>query len=394
MTEVNPSAPTGEGQPPSLLEQVTGFSRALRRAGVRVNAGDVIDLCRCFDYIDVASKADFYNAACATLVSNREDVERFEAVFAHYWTGARRAGVDRHPGLPGGETETGTGGVGSDRQVVGPEDACAINEAPRSDVASSGASDRELLLRKDLRGLDAAETETAREAIRELAAALVTDNSLRRRAAPSGNSLDQRRLLRETARRGGHIARLPYKRRKPKKAKLFLLCDVSGTMDQYAGFLIQFVRCLRRELPAFEAAVFSTRLSVITPYLEDDDLQQALAMIGDHVQGWSGGTTIGECLRQFNWRFADDMSHSRSIALVLSDGWDRGDAGLLRRELQALRRRVHRLIWLNPRLAEEGYQPLARGMRTALPYLDEFLPFNNIESLKDVALALRRNCSN
>ena len=179
------------------------------------------------------------------------------------------------------------------------------------------------------------------------------------------------------------------KRRRIKKTKLMLLCDVSGSMDCYSRFLIRFIYALKREIRDVEVGVFSTRMTAISRLLKTKGIEESLVEVADTVHDWAGGTDIGGCLREFNDQFARDMLHSRTVMIIVSDGWDRGDPDLMRQEMARLRKRVHKLMWLNPLLGTPGYQPLCLGMKTALPYLDYFLPAHNLESLIQLARTLR-----
>jgi uncharacterized protein with von Willebrand factor type A (vWA) domain len=156
-------------------------------------------------------------------------------------------------------------------------------------------------------------------------------------------------------------------------------------MSRYSRFLLEFIYALRRELPDTEVAVFATRMSVITDLLRAGSVARSLREVAARAGDWGGGTDIGGCLRDFNDRYARQLLRSDSTVVLLSDGWDRGDAGLMTAEIARLRRRAARLIWLNPLLGNPNYEPITRGMRTALPYLDHFLPAHNLQSLARLA---------
>jgi hypothetical protein len=173
------------------------------------------------------------------------------------------------------------------------------------------------------------------------------------------------------------------------RARLLLLCDVSGSMERYSQFLLEFIYALRRELPDTEVAVFATRMTVITDLLQTSAVARSLREVATRAGDWGGGTDIGGCLRDFNDRYARDLVQYRTTVVLLSDGWDRGDAALMSAEIARLRRRAHRLVWLNPLLGNPDYEPLTRGMRTALPYLDHFLPAHSLESLVRLARVLQ-----
>ncbi|MCH7718131.1 MAG: VWA domain-containing protein, partial [Chloroflexi bacterium] len=200
--------------------------------------------------------------------------------------------------------------------------------------------------------------------------------------------LDLRRSLRWAVRHGGEVLHLARRRRKIRRLNLVLLCDVSGSMDVYARFLVQFLYGLQTELRGVSTFVFSTRLFEVTPMLRARTFDEALARVGRHVDGWSGGTRIGACLAEFNRRHAKGRLGPRTVVVIISDGWDRGDIEQLAREMRMLKRRCYRLLWLNPLLGNADYQPVAQGMVAALPHVDQFLPVHNLESLARVGRTL------
>ncbi len=181
---------------------------------------------------------------------------------------------------------------------------------------------------------------------------------------------------------------LAWRRRKVRRLKLVLLCDVSGSMDVYSRFLSQFLYGLQSELRGVSTFVFSTRLFDVTPMLRARTFDEALGHVARHVDGWSGGTRIGACLAEFNRRYAKGRLGPRTVVVIISDGWDRGDIEQLAREMRMLKRRAYRLLWLNPLLGNADYQPVAQGMVAALPHVDQFLPVHNLESLARVGRTL------
>ena len=152
-------------------------------------------------------------------------------------------------------------------------------------------------------------------------------------------------------------------------------------MDSYSQFLIQFLYSLQNEIKSLRTFVFSTRLSDATPYLRHKNVKVALQRLANEVHDWSGGTQIGNCLRTFNFEFGRTIVNSRTIVLIISDGWDRGDTDILAVEMERLSKKCHRLIWLNPLLGSPGYRPIDRGMRTAIPFCDNFMSAHNLDSL-------------
>jgi hypothetical protein len=205
----------------------------------------------------------------------------------------------------------------------------------------------------------------------------------------TGHHPDFRRILRRSAPYGEYATRLLFRKRREKKTRLVVLCDVSGSMETYSRFLIQFICALRLELPRLDVGIFSTRLSMISDLLDGRDLDASLRRVTARAGNWGAGTDIGGCLSEFNAKHALQLLRSRTLLVILSDGWDRGDARLMRDQIELLSRRVHKLIWLNPLLGRAGYMPLCRGIQTALPYMDYFLPAHNLKSLKELLHTLR-----
>lgn len=373
--------------PGTMLGRVVGFSRALHTAGVEVNAGNLIDLCDSFQYISLHNRSDFYAAARATLVSRYDDLETFDEVFRAFWA---------RPILPDDMTLTDTDAGGDPDLDVQADvnevvDTADLQEEAEGEGESEevGYSPDEALMGKDLAAMSDREIEQARKVIHEIVNIIANRRSRRRVPENRGAELDFRRTWRRNALYGSDGVELMMKRRRIKKTRLMLLCDVSGSMDCYSRFLIRFIYALKREIRDVEVGVFSTRMTAISRLLKTKGIEESLVEVADTVHDWAGGTDIGGCLREFNDQFARDMLHSRTVMIIVSDGWDRGDPDLMRQEMARLRKRVHKLMWLNPLLGTPGYQPLCLGMKTALPYLDYFLPAHNLESLIQLARTLR-----
>ena len=364
----------------TLFHNVLGFMRALRANGLPADPAGAIDLCCGLREIDLANPADFQAAARTTLMYRKEDLPRFDDVFREYWLGQRR------PRNRLGDDEPS--------EVEGPDAQQAPDEQPQED-AGPEKDDRQatygteqILRRKDLALLTDADIEQARQLIRRFVAEFATLRSRRRRASRRGSVMDFRRMLRRSAVRDSNMTELFFRERQIRKSRLMLLCDVSGSMERYSRFLLEFIYSLRRELPDTEVAVFATRMTVITDLLAARSVTQSLQEVARRAGDWGSGTDIGGCLRDFNDRYARDMLTSDTVVVLLSDGWDRGDAQLMRDEIAHLRRRAHKIIWLNPLLGNIDYEPLTRGMLTALPHLDHFLPAHHLESLARLARTL------
>jgi hypothetical protein len=188
-------------------------------------------------------------------------------------------------------------------------------------------------------------------------------------------------MLRRSLTTGGELMELSFRRRKPRKTRLVVISDVSGSMDIYSRILLQFVYGLQNSFARVETFVFSTSLERITPHLKRKDYRQALELLSRNVRGWSGGTLIGASLAAFNNAWLK-LIDKRTIIIIMSDGWETGEPAELTAALAELQRRAGRLIWLNPLLGSATYQPLVRGMQAALPFIDVFAPLHNLASLR------------
>jgi hypothetical protein len=195
--------------------------------------------------------------------------------------------------------------------------------------------------------------------------------------------------LRSSLRHGGEILSLERRVRRTKQRDLVLLCDISGSMDRYSRLVLQFVHTVRHAVGKVEAFVFGTRLTRITRQLRHREIHAALDDVAAYVVDWAGGTRIGESLQTFNQRWGRRVLSRGAIVVIISDGWDRGDIDLLSREMRRLQRSAFRLIWLNPLLGSAGYRPQTVGMAAALPFVDDFLPANNMKSLVEMAQLLQ-----
>ncbi len=207
---------------------------------------------------------------------------------------------------------------------------------------------------------------------------------LGRRFKPSnkGKMIDLRRSIRQSTQRGGEIMQILTKQRKPRESKLVLLADVSGSMDIYSRFLIKFIYSLQKYLRDTETFVFGTQLMCISDILSNRTLESAMTILSKKVQFWSGGTDIGGCFAEFNKLYGGKLRKRNRILVVLSDGWDKGDADLLKKQMVLFKRGFRKIIWLNPNLKYDRYEPLCLGMSTAMPYVDHFLPCHNLKTLE------------
>ena len=395
-----------------LQGEVVGFCRVLRRAGLKITSGRIIDLFRSFDVLDITDLQNLYIAGKANLVCSQEEQALYDALFRQYWFDERASrseaddsvemeapfgdegeeGSSQEGGKPSDEGEAE--GEGKDRPGLPSEedsDAGAEPGEPGDDEEGIPSySPAEVLSSKDFSTFEADQVAELRRIIAKLVPKLATKISRRKRPDMRSQEVDLRRSVKRSIRTGGEVLRLFRRKRRIQKTQIILLCDVSGSMDSYSQFLIQFLYSLQNEIKSLRTFVFSTRLTDATPYLRHKDVGQALRRLSQEVHDWSGGTQIGNCLKTFNFDYGRTVLNSRTIVIIISDGWDRGDTEVLSQEMDRLRRKCYRLIWLNPLLGSPGYRPIDRGMRTALPFCDEFMSAHNLDSLVEMTGKIAR----
>ncbi|HVR30224.1 MAG TPA: VWA domain-containing protein [Thermoanaerobaculia bacterium] len=372
-----------------LLRNMILFGRLLRAVGLSgVTTSRIEDWVEAAGLIDLGSRADFRSTAQAILVTRREDLEWFRAAFDLFF-------VARDP------RELAEMDLGMLVQRVRRRVERSVAQRPGADGAEGEGveppqtrrvytwSDLEALRRKDFAELEGRELVEVREMIRRMQWQLDV-RSTRRRVPSRRGRLDLRRSLRKNLSRGGEIVEWARRDRKRKRRPLALLCDISGSMEPYSRILLQFLYVASRGLDRTEAFVFGTRLTRITRQLRHRDVDQALRAVHHEVQDFGGGTRIGEAVRSFNRLWSRRVLGQGAAVLIISDGWDRGEPDVLEREMARLQRSAYRVLWLNPLLGSPRYEPLTRGLQAALPFVDDFLPVHNLESLEDLGRRLRR----
>jgi hypothetical protein len=211
----------------------------------------------------------------------------------------------------------------------------------------------------------------------------------RRYKRGKGRSIDLRRTLRDSMRRGGDVLHLPRRIPKEKPRPVVLICDISGSMERYTRVLLHFMHTLAIGMYQVESFVFSTDITRITRQIRQKSVDEALTDVGRTVNQWGGGTMIGESLYHFNFHWARRVLGQGAIVMLITDGWDRGDRELLDREAARLGRSCERFIWLNPLLDSPDYEPLTRGAQALLPHIDDFLPIRNLANLETLIKALQ-----
>ena len=370
-----------------LLPRLGGFARLLHDAGLEAGPRRLTDATRALAFIDLRQQDDFRTALRSVFVSRKEDIPTFEAAFDIFWAPPDpRASAGMLPGrgrslpLSPERAKAWASALGLNASQMNRENPA---EFPAS---SSGYSAEELLRHKDFDEMTWAETEQVRRLL-EQAPWRVAERRTRRLRPSRTGRIDLRRSARHAIRSSGELITLFRRKPRVRRRPLVLISDVSGSMERYSRLLMIFAHAIARR-EDLEAFVFSTRLTRITRLLRQRDLDRALDTVSKSVHDFSGGTRIGDALGDFNRRWARRVLGHGAVVIIVSDGWDRGDPAHLSTELAHLHRSAHRLIWLNPLLGSEGYEPLTRGMAAALPHCDDFLTAHNVHALEDLGRLL------
>jgi uncharacterized protein with von Willebrand factor type A (vWA) domain len=381
--ETSVIAPLGDAAADVLGQKLMEFCHLLRAYEIEVTASRIIDTFRALKAIDFFRRGDFYTVLESNLISRASDRELFHQLFLQFWRGPTWAGIP-DPCLPGWEDECALpprSMQNSRLQLAAVDDSDEPDDTqpPRSLTMYSPT---EMLSRKDFGKMSEQELMQVQRLISSMAQQMATVLSRRQKARKKAHGIDASRTLRHSLRYGGEVVQLMRRGPKISKTKMVLLCDVSGSMDVYTKFLLQFLYGVQNGLRGVETIVFSTRMSRITSLLRRRHIDAALELISEAVPDWSGGTKIGQCLKEFNDTMAPNMVTSKTLVVMISDGWDTGDTAVLDAEMARLRSHAYRIIWLNPLLGNPTYQPLCKGMHTALPYVHDFMPVHSAESLR------------
>ena len=365
--------------------RLAAFVATLRDNGFLVGLGETQDALRIMASAAADRPSLLREAFKALFCSRHDEWVRFDEIFDAFWRGrgmklaVRAAGARRDRQA---ERRTDMSPPQPADGAVSVERDGGRDEAVAGEGRSRGASAAESLAQTDLRHI--ADPDALAEAYRlaeRLARAMRYRLSRRERRRRQGRRLDMRRTIRASIGHGGVPLDLVRRQRKDKPLRLVMLLDVSGSMSLYATAFVRFMRGLVENFREAEAYVFHTRLVHISEALRESDPTRAVERLALMAQGWSGGTRIGECLATFNRFHAARLVRSRTVVIIVSDGYDTGDPNLLAAEMAALKRRARRIIWLNPMIGWQGYEPVAGGMQAALPFVDLFAPAHNLASL-------------
>ncbi len=378
-----------------LPENIMHFVRTLRAAGLPLGPGQMLRAVEAVRAIDITNRRDFYWALRASLISRHDQIELFDQAFQMFWRNPdilNRMIDLMLPTLAIDDPAKQEEGEPLQRRLaeamMPPRDQIQEEEEEVEIQADMTWSAREQLQTKDFEQMSTEELDLAKRAMARLALPLAELPTRRYEPTSRIARADLRRTMRQALRGGGDSIPLQYRRRKTRPPPLVVLCDISGSMERYARMLLHFLHALTNDRDRVHTFLFGTRLTNVTRYLRDREVDRALAKIGEQVEDWSGGTRIGAALREFNMHWSRRVLGQGAVVLLITDGLDREAAEGVAEQMQRLHKSCRRLIWLNPLLRYDAFQPKSSGARAMLPHVDDFRPVHNLESLGDLAGAL------
>jgi uncharacterized protein len=380
-----------------IAETILKFARLLRAAGLPVGPDKTVLATSAVLAAGIESPWTLYWTLHAVFVNRRSEREIFNQAFLMFWKDPALLEQMRALMLPSFKPQRGTGDKALARRLTESLFNSARDEAPTSDAAleidAAGTfSDNERLAQKDFDQMSASELSSARRAIAQLRLAFPEIRTRRYRSAPAAASgrLDVRRILRERAAKGGDGTIISYRRQRWRRPPLVVLCDISGSMDTYARIFLHFLYALTNDQDRVSAFLFGTRLSHVTRALKHRDPDAAIAKVARTVTDWSGGTRIGACLEDFNRHWARRMLGQNATLLLFTDGLDRDGGEGIDRAIRRIKASSRRLVWLNPLLRYDRYEPIAGGAQALARHITEIRACHNLRSLEDLVSALAR----
>jgi uncharacterized protein with von Willebrand factor type A (vWA) domain len=389
--------PEASGPGGLLSENIMHFGRVLRRAGLPIGPGQVLAALNAVKAVGLGSRVDFYWTLHSVFVNRRDQRDLFDQAFHIFWRNPDILERMMQIMLPdaGGAQQ-----AAEDAEEISRRLAEALNPNRDSGDDSEEGEEEitfdatltwsagEVLADKDFEKMSSEEIRDALDAIRRMRLPIMEVPTRRFRADPSGGRIDMRRSLRAALRSGSDYIPLMKRKRRTRHPPLVIICDISGSMERYSRMLLHFMHAITNDRDRVHTFLFGTRLTNVTRYLRYKDVDAALERVGEAVVDWSGGTRIGHSVHEFNQNWSRRVLTQGAVTVLISDGLDRDEGTGLALEMERLHKSCRRLIWLNPLLRYEGFEPKSVGIRAILPHVDEFRTIHNLESMRDLTRVL------
>ena len=394
-----PVAPPEASGPGGLLsENIMHFGRVLRRAGLPIGPGQVLAALNAVEAVGLGSRVDFCWTLHSVFVNRRDQRELFDQAFHIFWRNPDILERMMQIMLPdaGGAQQAAENAEEISRRLAealnpnrdGGDDDEEEGEEEITFDASLTWSAGEVLRDMDFEKMSSAEVREALDAIRRMRLPIMQVPTRRFRADPSGARIDMRRSLRAALRSGSDYIPLMKRKRRTRHPPLVIICDISGSMERYSRMMLHFMHAITNDRDRVHTFLFGTRLTNVTRYLRYKDVDAALEKVGEAVVDWSGGTRIGHSVHEFNQNWSRRVLTQGAVTVLISDGLDRDEGTGLAKEMERLHKSCRRLIWLNPLLRYEGFEPKSVGIRAILPHVDEFRTIHNLDSMRDLTRVL------
>lgn len=383
-------SPTATGNTPGLngklADNVLLFARLLRAAGLQLGTGKILDAIKAVKLVGIESQRDLHTALLSQFVTRHEQTPLFNQAFSLFWRNPRLMEKLMGAMLPTIRTEKYQEQVlrrlgealssGSELQTEPQEQEVELQ-------ANLSFSDREVLQSKDFEQMSETELQIARNMLQKLKLPVPDVRSRRFQASKQKSRIDMRKTLQQSLRNSATIP-LQFKRNRVRPPAIIVLCDISGSMAQYSRMFLHFMHAISNHRDRVHSFVFGTRLTNISRYLRNKDVDVALEATSRAVEDWSGGTRIGLCLEQFNRLWSRRVLSQGAVVILLTDGLDRGEGDDLQKQMDRLSKSCRQLIWLNPLLRYDKFEPRAQGIQSMLPYVDVFRSAHSVDSLAEL----------
>ena len=387
---------TGSGE--KLSDNVLYFARVLRSAGIPIGSGRILEAIEAINKIGLADKSIFYWALHSVFVHKNEHREIFDQTFKIFWKNPRLLEKMMQLALPKLNTGTPeTSDADINRRVQEAFNTDNISEDNYVDASTEDElefdavmtySESELLQGMDFEQMSSDEINKAKKVIAQMNLSIPQVKSRRFKSSSLRRKIDLRQSLKGANKFCGEYIPLRYKSRKYKNPPIIAICDVSGSMSRYSRMLLHFMHVLTTLRNDVHTFLFGTLLTNVTRFLRFKDVDEALAATSSAVEDWSGGTRIGDCLKEFNFNWSRRVLGPGAIVLFITDGLDRGGGIGLSKQMKLIQKSSKRLIWLNPLLRYEEFAPKPTGVKAILPHVDEFRPIHSLESMDQLVNAL------
>ncbi len=367
-----------------LESHLRNFASYLRKEGLVAGIQEVLDVITATTLIVTPTQQNLKYVTRTLFCNSKEDYDRFDTLFDNFWKGDSRRFRSKmavSSRLRKKQKTTSLIWMGASQQ--------AGQESVKESKEVSGANAQERLRRTDFSKLSEVDADELDKLAQKLYREMNKRLTRRYRETSKSGQLNLRRTIRKNISSGGDMWNLAFKTKRPRKPRLVVLLDVSGSMDKYSFYLMRFIQAIQHHFDQVESFLFSTRLTYISDLLKRIHSRSDLRELTERAQGWSSGTTMGACFQEFNQRYAKFALSRQSTVLLLSDGLDTGDQVTLQKELGYIKKRASKLIWLNPLKGSKDYQPLAKGMRSVLPMIDVFRSGHNLDSLLELEKHLK-----